>query len=103
MRPLATADNLMIATLWLRMLEAAGIHCEIRNRYASAAVGELPADQVAPQLWLRDERDRIAALALLDEWRRPSRLPSWTCRRCGEGVEGQFYQCWNCETPRDPA
>ena len=97
---LTCADNLLVATLWQRVLEAAGIACEVRNRYIGAAVGELPADQVAPQLWIRDERDIDRARKLLDELRRPSPLPSWCCFGCGELVEGQFFQCWNCQATR---
>jgi rubrerythrin len=98
---LTRADNLMIATLWQQMLETAGIRCEVRNRYIGAAVGELPADQVAPQIWLRDDRDEERAKTLLEELRQPGRLASWSCFNCGEIVEGQFFQCWNCEAPRD--
>lgn len=96
MRFLASADNLMIATLWQRMLEAAGIRVDVRNRYIGAAVGELPADQVAPQLWLRDARDHASALTLLAEWRAPPALPAWRCAGCDESIEGQFFQCWRC-------
>ncbi len=96
MKRLVGADNLLIATLWRQMLEAADIRCEVRNRYLNGAVGELPADQVAPQIWLLDERDEPRARVLLDEWQRPSPLPGWTCARCGERMEGQFFQCWNC-------
>ena len=67
MKLLVRADNLLIATLWQRMLEAAGIPCDVRNRYIGAVVGELPADQVAPQVWIRDDRDEARASALLDE------------------------------------
>jgi Putative prokaryotic signal transducing protein len=97
---LTGADNLMIATLWRDMLQAAGIACEVRNRYLAGAIGELPADQVAPQIWVHDERDETYAQALLREWRRPGTLAAWNCFRCGEHVEGQFYQCWNCEAAR---
>jgi len=100
MKFLASADNLMIATLWQQVLETAGIRCDLRNRYIGAAVGELPADQVAPQVWIRDDADEGRARALLDELRRPKRLPAWNCFACGEIVEGQFFQCWNCEAAR---
>ena len=103
MKLLTRADNLLIATLWQRMLEAAGIDCELRNRYIGAAVGELPADQVAPQLWVRDERDLSRARQLLDEFRAPRASPSWCCFCCGTLIEGQFYQCWNCEAIRPDA
>ncbi len=100
MKLLTRADNLLIATLWQQMLETAGIACEIRNRYIGAAVGELPADQVVPQIWVRDDRDVPRATALLDEFRSPRASAAWCCFNCGELVEGQFYQCWNCEATR---
>lgn len=100
MKRLAGADNLLVATLWQRMLEAAGIRCEVRNRYLGGAVGELPADQAAPQIWLVDPRDEPRARLLLDEWQRPASLPDWTCSRCGERIEGQFFQCWSCGATR---
>ena len=100
MQRLTSADNLMIATLWQRVLESAGIACEVRNRFIGGAVGELPADQVAPQIWIADARDAERAAALLVELRNPSYLPSWRCTRCGEEVEGQFFQCWKCEAVR---
>lgn len=100
MKLLTRADNLLIATLWQQMLQAADIRCEVRNRYIGAAVGELPTDQVAPQLWLLDDRDEPHARSLLAEFQRPSASPAWCCFACGELVEGQFFQCWNCETPR---
>ncbi len=103
MKLLTRADNLLIATLWQRMLEAAGVHCELRNRYIGAAVGELPADQVAPQIWIRDDADFARATALLDEIRSPPTSASWCCFACGERVEGQFFQCWNCGTTRPDA
>jgi hypothetical protein len=97
---LVRADNLMIATLWQHMLNDAGIRCEVRNRYIGAAVGELPADQVAPQIWLLDDRDEARARALLDELQRPTSRPEWCCFACGELVEAQFAQCWNCQSMR---
>lgn len=103
MKLIARADNLLLATLWQQMLRSAGIDCEIRNRYLGAAVGELPADQVAPQLWVRDDRDAARATTLLAEFRAPRSSAPWCCFGCGELVEGQFFQCWNCGTVRPDA
>ncbi len=100
MKYLATADNLLIATLWRDVLQSAGIRCEIRNRFIGGAVGELPADQVSPQLWLLDERDRRAAEQLMRDLRHPARLPRWVCPCCQERIEGQFSQCWKCQAER---
>ena len=100
MKRLTSTDNLLIATLWQRVLESAGIRCEIRNRYIGGAIGELPADQVAPQIWIADDHDAERAAALIADLRNPQPSPSWRCVGCGELVEGQFFQCWNCETAR---
>ncbi len=100
MKRLLSADNLLTATLWQEVLESAGIRCQLRNRFIGGAVGELPADQVAPQLWLLDDRDEVRARSLLDELRMPTTLPSWTCKHCGERIEGQFFQCWSCQASR---
>ncbi len=103
MKLLTRADNLLIATLWQQMLETAGVRCEIRNRYIGAAVGELPADQVAPQIWVRDDGDLARATTLLEEFRSPRTSGSWCCFSCGELVEGQFFLCWNCQAMRPDA
>lgn len=100
MKRLATADNLLTATLWQQVLQDAGIACDVRNQFLGGAVGELPADQVAPQLWLRDAGDEDRARALLAELRQPRNLPNWTCPHCAERLEGQFFQCWSCGTTR---
>jgi hypothetical protein len=97
MKRIATADNLLIATLWHHMLKDAGIRCEIRNQFIGGAVGELPADQVSPQLWLLHDEDQQRAEELLAELRKPSLLPPWFCTSCFEKIEGQFFQCWNCQ------
>ena len=100
MKYLATIDNLLIATLWRDVLETAGIRCDIRNRFAGGAVGELPVDQVLPQLWLLDEEDRTTAEQILRDLRHPRRRAAWVCPRCKEKIEGQFSQCWNCQMTR---
>lgn len=96
MQRLVSADNILIATLWMRVLESAGIRCELRNRFIGAGLGELPADQVAPEIWIVDDRDADRARSLLGELRRPRGLRPWRCPGCGESLEGQFFQCWNC-------
>jgi len=100
MKLLVTADNLLTATLWQNVLASAGIACELRNRFLGGAVGDLPADQVRPQLWLADARDETAARTLLEEMQHPPVLPAWSCARCGEAIEGQFFQCWCCQASR---
>ncbi|WP_193214820.1 putative signal transducing protein [Luteolibacter marinus] len=82
------------------VLEAAGIRTEIRNEGGSGAAGELPFTQVYPELWVLENQDEARARALIKEFRdREHEIPvgpAWTCPACGEEIEGQFAECWNC-------
>ncbi|WP_118180761.1 DUF2007 domain-containing protein [Paraburkholderia phosphatilytica] len=101
---LMRAPNLVIGQHWVNVLAVAGIRCELHNCYLNGALGEIPADQCAPELWLMDERDEMIALRLIDAAKRgPSPdAPPWRCRQCGETLEAQFTVCWQCGTARDP-
>jgi len=51
-----------------------------------------------------DSMDRDRANELVKQMHEDSQgscPPSWTCPDCGEEIEGQFGQCWNCDAIRD--
>jgi hypothetical protein len=103
MLKLTLAPNPVIGQHWVNVLAAAGIACELHNRYLNGALGEIPADQCAPELWLVDERDEALARRILAAARSgppPGALP-WTCRACGEMLEPQFTACWRCGAWRE--
>ena len=104
MMKLTRAPNLITAHHWVNVLVMAGIPCELHNRYLSGAMGESPAEQCAPEIWLMDERDEALATGILDRARNgPERnAKSWRCQSCGETLESQFTVCWQCGTSRDP-
>ena len=97
MRRLARAPNIAIAALWADTLRQAGFDASVQRYFLGAAAGELPPDQCLPEVWIADDSQEAAALALLGELRS---LPQWrwTCA-CGELVEGGFESCWNCGRP----
>ena len=104
MLKLARAPNVVIAQHWMNILAAAGVPCELHNRYLSGAMGEIPADQCAPEIWLVDERDEQLARQLIADATNgpPPGAPSWRCPQCGETLEAQFTVCWQCGRERDP-
>jgi rubrerythrin len=101
---LTRAPNVVIGQHWINVLSAAGIACELHNRYLNGALGEIPADQCAPELWLMDERDEALARRLIEAARSgpAAGARSWRCNQCGETLEAQFTVCWQCGTARDP-
>jgi hypothetical protein len=75
-----------------------GIDSELRNQYLGAALGEIPPIECWPSLWVDDETaaaaEEIVSQALSGV--EASDEEPWTCRQCGEEVEGSFSECWNC-------
>jgi rubrerythrin len=84
------------------ILEEAGIPTLIKNLDASSGAGEIPFTEVFPELWVVEDTDYDRALALLETHQPPdpTHLGDWVCPQCGEAVEKEFGECWNCGTLR---
>ena len=80
-----------------------GIPCVLRNERLSAAVGEIPFLECAPELWVTDDETFPRAKLLLDAWLQQGGQaePAWQCPVCREWSEGHFGACWSCGTLRD--
>ncbi len=87
------------------ILESEGIPTLVKNLGASVGTGEIPFTEVFPELWVVNDEDYDRALALLEAYQPPDTtgLTDWTCPQCGERVEKEFGECWNCSTLRPPA
>ncbi len=98
MKKLHTADNLVSIMHLKNVLEMQGIECEVRNQFLSGALGDVPAFECWPQLWVRHPADWSRAQDILKTHQAPAE-PSgepWTCGDCGERLEAQFSECWQC-------
>jgi hypothetical protein len=94
-------DPLMIGHL-KNVLATFGIKCVTRNSDLISAAGELPPVECWPELWVVDDEKFGRARAILKKTLAPlqSVKKPWHCDGCGETIEGQFSECWNCG--RDP-
>jgi Putative prokaryotic signal transducing protein len=102
MKRLTQAPNVAIATLWVDLLQQAGIATTLQRAYNSGIAGEIPPDQALPEVWVLDADDHARATALLHALRNLPHL-HWVCTACGESVDGPFEQCWNCGALRPEA
>ena len=79
------------------LLSQSGIPTEYRNQYVSGGVGELPPVDVTPELWVEEavfaRAEAIVQQATSNE---NDMAAQWVCPECGETIEGQFAQCWQC-------
>jgi hypothetical protein len=90
------AANLPEAHLLAGWLARHGIRARILNANACGAVGELPVDAAAPQLWVDDPRDEPRARAAIEEFRTGATGPPRRCPACGEENPPAFELCWSC-------
>jgi rubrerythrin len=100
MKLLLRCEHALAAAHVAAALRAAGIDCEVRNTALSGALGEIPFLECAPQIWIRNSLDEARARELIAQLRQPVEGEPWTCRHCGEVLEPQFSQCWNCGAAR---
>ncbi len=82
------------------ILESYGIACTIQKQFSSGAIGDIPAIECWPELWIVDPNEFERAKEIVNEAMNPQNenLPTWNCPVCHEIIEGQFTACWKCGT-----
>ncbi len=103
MKRVYSAHSPLLVGHMRNLLESEGIRCMVRNEGLLGGAGELPPTETWPELWVEREVDHERAERLVREalHRKPEGR-TWSCPGCGETLEPQFTECWNCgrERPR---
>jgi len=101
MKRVYTAESIVQVTHVRNLLSAEGIRSELRNDRLAGVIGEIPFLETWPELWV-GELDYERARELVEQELHGPGLeePAWTCPGCGERIEGQFTECWNCGRER---
>lgn len=100
MQRLYSAANLPEAHLVRGLLASAGIEACVFNEFAGGALGELPFAEVAPSVWIEEERDMLRARQVIATYEQPGIVPGIVrCNVCGEESPGDFAVCWQCQRP----
>lgn len=102
MKRVHTARHPAEAHLVKGMLEAEGIRATVLGDQLYGAYGELP---VLPTVWVLDDTlarhaDKLVVDFLRGTAAQKHRGERWSCAHCGESLEGQFTDCWNCGAAR---
>ncbi|MCU8091582.1 DUF2007 domain-containing protein [Shewanella sp. SM20] len=94
---LVAGGNLLQAHTWKGLLEACGIHVELRGEALLGGIGELPTGMQNVELWV-GESQYVSAQVQLNALDVES--PQWQCVQCHETNEGSFELCWQCSSER---
>ena len=98
---LYVAANAVNAHMLKQLLEQEGIGAVVRgDDFVPLQGGNLFRMETRPSVWVFDDERLARAKELAQEFgRRPSSTGQatsvWACS-CGETVEAQFTECWNC-------
>ncbi len=95
MKVVYSAQNIALVSIMQNILEGSGIKCWLKNEFLSAGIGEIPPIESWPQVCVEDD-DYPEAKRIIDETLSAKDLTAWKCDSCGEEIEGQFTECWNC-------
>lgn len=98
MKKITSSASLITISHYKNLLASEGIPAFIRNEHLGSIIGEIPFQEVWPELWVRNDLDYDRALQLIDSATIGGESPQspWKCRACGTEMEGQFAACWNC-------
>ena len=105
MKQVYIADEPTEAHLVKGILEQYGISCEIRGEALWIARGQLPLTcETLPTIWIVDDNRYEEATELTERFKDGTLTEkagaNWKCSECGEEVEGQFTECWQCGANR---
>ena len=98
MKKVTSADSLVTINHYKNLLISEGIAAFVRNEHLGGILGEMPFQEVWPELWVENDLDYDRALQLIDSVNILQESPSsaWRCRNCRAENEGQFSACWQC-------
>ena len=99
MKKVTSADSLITINHYKNILISEGIPAFLRNEHLGSIIGEMPFQEVWPELWVENDLDYDRAKQLIDASTIIDESPTthWRCSNCGEENEGQFAACWACE------
>ena len=105
MKKVYDAQNPTDAHLLKDVLETRDIKAVVKGDLLWAARGETPD---CPSVWVADDEDYEQAMQVVREYLSKegadkSIEKEWKCKKCGEPIEAQFSECWQCGAARNQA
>jgi len=96
MKKVFTHENRMIVYNMKNLLQSEGIEIVMKNEFTGGGVGDLPAFDTWPEIWICDEAQADQAQSVLDSVSSANDAEEWLCRTCQENNDAAFRLCWKC-------
>ena len=101
MKKLDTFNDIVTANIYKAKLEMADIDILIKNDYPPGI--SISLGNQLPELWVIHDQDLARAREIIQQVDQPdkSNQSDWTCKKCGEKLDAQFDECWQCGQLRE--
>lgn len=96
MEKVFTHENRLILFNIRNVLQREGIETRVVNEFAGGGMGDLPAFETWPELWVDDKGSCDEARQIVATIMADSESASWYCQGCQEQNGAAFRLCWNC-------
>jgi hypothetical protein len=96
MKKVFTHENRMIVYNMRNLLQGEGIETVMKNEFSGGGVGDLPAFDIWPEVWVCDEAQAELAQSILNGVTHSTPSEDWFCGGCQESNGAAFRLCWNC-------
>jgi len=96
MRKVFTHENRMIVYNMKNLLQGEGIETVMKNEFSGGGVGDLPAFDTWPEVWVCDEAQVELAQSIVNDVTHSTASEDWFCSGCRETNDAAFHLCWNC-------
>lgn len=93
-------ENHFIVSNVKNLIEAQSIKVFIKNEFAQGALGETAIFDCWPEIWVFDDADFEAAIAVVELSQNQQQTADWVCNTCNETNACAFEVCWKCHSER---
>ncbi|RJG42243.1 putative signal transducing protein [Motilimonas pumila] len=101
MKLVYTHENPIMVNNIKNILAQAGVETLLRNEFSQAGLGEIPAFDTWPELWVIEPLQYEKAQQLVEAIKQQHNAPAWFCTQCHEENDGSFEICWQCQHERE--
>lgn len=96
MKRVYSSINLAEARMMANHLEQNQISVRVDDKPFNMAMGEIPFVECYIGVWVSDEDEKKAMDLVNRFFDANQEEETWKCPDCGEELEKQFTDCWNC-------
>lgn len=98
MKKIYSSEDRVLINHLKNTLDLENIDCFIKNEFAFTLAGEVPVNEVWPELWVTESDLQTRAEEVIAQVINPAKNSgkSWQCSQCGELHDSQFTDCWKC-------